>query len=206
MERRSAQTQSSNNLRQIALAMHNYYSAHKSFPLPASRGADGKPLLSWRVAILPYVEEKALYDQFHLDEPWDSPNNRPLADKMPAVYRLSATKNKESGRTNYLLPVGNGAGFTADKPTEIKDITDGTVNTVMIVEVDDDHAAIWTKPEDWQFDPQQPAKGLGQFFDGRFNAAFFDGGVRAISASIDQKTLKALFTRAAGDWPDPNLY
>lgn len=199
MERRSAQAQSSNNLKQIALAMHNYHSAHKGFPLPASLATDGKPLLSWRVAILPYLGEEDLYKKFHLDEPWDSPNNRPLADKMPSVYRLPITKNTEPGRTNYLLPVGNGAGFTADKPTEIKDITDGTSNTIMIIEVDDDHAVPWTKPDDWQFDPQQPAKGLGQFFDGRFNAAFFDGSVHSISAAIDPKTLKALFTRAGGE-------
>jgi prepilin-type processing-associated H-X9-DG protein len=199
IQRRGAQVQSANNLRQIALAMHNYHSAHKSFPLPASAGADGKPLLSWRVAILPYLGQEDLYKKFHLDEPWDSANNRPLVDKMPAEYRSPMTKNKEPGRTNYLLPVGNGAGFTSDKPTQTNEIADGMSNTVMIAEVDDDHAVPWTKPDDWQFDPQQPSRGLAQFFNGRFNAAFFDGSVHAISATLDPKSLKALFTRAAGD-------
>jgi hypothetical protein len=200
LERRSAITQSDHNLRQIGLAMQNYHSAHKHFPLPGSVSPQGKSLLSWRVEILPFVEELPLYKQFHLDEPWDSPNNRPLIDKMPAVYRLPISRNEEPGRTHYLLPVGNGAGFSADKPTEIKDITDGTSNTIMIVEVDDDHAAIWTKPDDWQFNPEQPSKGLGRFYDGGFIAAFFDGhNLLGIPASTDPKTLKALFTRAAGD-------
>jgi hypothetical protein len=199
IQRRGAQVQSSNNLRQIAVAMLNYHSAHKSFPLPASMSADGKPLLSWRVAILPYLGEERLYQQFHLDEPWDSPNNRPLLQNMPSVYRTPATKNKEPGRTNYLLPVGNGAGFTADKPTELKDITDGASNTIMVVEVDDDHAVPWTKPDDWQFDPQHPSSGLAQFINGRFNAALFDGSVRVVSKALDPNSLKALFTRAGGD-------
>ena len=199
LHRRSAMAQSDHNLRQIALAMQNYHSAHKHFPLPGSVSPQGKPLLSWRVEILPFVEQSPLYKEFHLDEPWDSPHNRTLISKMPDVYRLPASQNKEPGRTNYRLPVGNGAGFAADKPTEIKDITDGTSNTIMIVEVDDDHAAIWTKPDDWHFDPEDPAKGLGRFFGGNFNAAFFDGSVRAIPESTDPKILKTLFTRAAGD-------
>jgi hypothetical protein len=199
LERKSAMVRSSNNLKQIALAMHNYHSAHKHFPLPASLSPQATPLLSWRVAILPYLDENPLYQQFHLDEAWDSPHNRALIDKMPEIYRLPVSKNKEPGRTNYLLPVGNGAVFTADKPTEFKDITDGTSNTLMVIESDDDHAAIWTKPDDWQFDPQQPTQGLGRFYSGGFYAALCDGSVRLVPGTLDSKTLKALVTRAGGE-------
>jgi hypothetical protein len=202
IQRRGAQAQSTNNLRQIGLAMHNYEAAHKSLPLPASLGRDGKPLLSWRVALLPYLGEEELYKQFHLDEAWDSPNNRVLIDRMPSVYRSPMTKDKDPGRTNYLLPVGNGAGFSADKPTLFKDITDGTSNTIMIVEVNDDIGVPWTKPVDWQFDPQRPSKGLGNLFTGYFNAVFFDGHTGGIGVTINTKSLKALFTRAAGDIAD----
>ncbi|MBM4090163.1 MAG: DUF1559 domain-containing protein, partial [Planctomycetes bacterium] len=80
-------TSSSNNLKQIALAMHNYHDVYKKFPPRASLDANGKPLLSWRVHILPFVEEVALYEQFKLDEPWDSPHNSQLIDKMPRVYQ-----------------------------------------------------------------------------------------------------------------------
>ncbi|HEV3415676.1 MAG TPA: DUF1559 domain-containing protein [Pirellulales bacterium] len=199
LQRRSAMVKSINNLKQIALAMHGYHSTHKHFPLPASVSPQGTPLLSWRVAILPFIDERPLYQQFHLDEAWDSPHNRALIDKMPEIYRLPVSKNKEPGRTNYLLPVGNGAAFTTDKPTEFKDISDGTSNTIMVVESDDDHAAIWTKPDDWQFDPQQPTQGLGRFYSGGFYAALFDGSVRLVPGTIDPKTLKALVTRAGGE-------
>jgi hypothetical protein len=118
---------------------------------------------------------------------------------MPAIYQSPLSKNKEPGRTNYLLPVGNGAGFSADQPTSMRDISDGTSNTIMIVEADDDRAVIWTKPDDWQFDPNKPAQGLGHLSNGEFLAAFFDDHGQAISVSIDPKTLKALFTRAGGE-------
>lgn len=208
---------SMNKIRQIVLAMQTYEdhtaetgtpagkrSAH--FPLPSIKSRDGKPLLSWRVAILPYLQQKPLYDQFHLDEPWDSPHNRPLVDKMPEIYRSPLSKNKDPGLTNYLLPVGNGAGFSADQPTSYKDITDGTANTIAIVEADDDHAVVWTKPDDWQFDPNNPAQWLGHLKDGVFVAAFFDCHAQGISASIDPKVLKALFTRAGGEPIEPGSY
>ena len=192
---RAGRSQSTHNLMQLALAMHNYYDKYKQFPLPGSLGPDKKPLLSWRVHILPFVDEQKLYVQFHLNEPWDSPHNQTLIDKMPSIYRHPVSK-RGSGRTNYALPVGNGAGFAAETPTRIRDIPDGTSNTLMIVEVDDEHAVIWTKPEDWMFDPRDPIKGLGQFFEGGFNTALFDGSVRCISPTIAPDTLRLLFTRA----------
>jgi hypothetical protein len=192
---RATRQLSANHLKQLAIAMQNYHDTHKQFPLPGTLGPDKKPLLSWRVQILPFVEQMELYKQFKLDEPWDSAHNRTLIDKMPEVYRLPVSK-KGSGWTNYVLPVGNGAGFVADVPTVFKEIRDGTSNTIMIVEVDDEHAVIWTKPEDWSFDPQDPAKGLGQFFDGGRHIAFFDGSVRWIAPSLAPDTLRALFTRA----------
>ena len=81
--------QCTNNEKQIALALHNYHDQHNSFPPAFSQGKDGKPLLSWRVLILPFLDQQqALYDQFHLDEAWDSPHNRTLIAKMPAVLSL----------------------------------------------------------------------------------------------------------------------
>lgn len=97
------------------------------------------------------------------------------------------------------MPVGNGAAFSAERPTKLEDIKDGASKTIMVVEVDEQHAVIWTQPEDWPFDPQAPAKGLGRFFDRGFHAAFCDGSVRFLPKTIDEKTLKALFTRAGGE-------
>jgi hypothetical protein len=201
MQVAEARTSSVNNLKMIGLAMLNYENANKHFPLPAGRSADGKPLLSWRVHILPFLDQKALYQQFHLDEPWDSEHNRKLVDKMPAIYRLSISKSAP-GRTNYLLPVGNGAAFDADKPTEISEIKDGTSNTIMVIEVDDQHAAIWTEPDDLPFDPKDPTKGLGQFFNGGFNTTICDGSVRLIAwpkSPKEIKNLRLMFLRADGE-------
>jgi hypothetical protein len=120
---------------------------------------------------------------------------------MPSVYRLPLSKT-EYGRTNYLLPVGNGAMFDADKPIAFKDIRDGTSNTLMVVEADDQHAVVWTKPGDWPFDPKDPAKGLGRFFRGGFMTAVADGSVRWSGwpqSPKDIARLRARFTRAGSE-------
>jgi hypothetical protein len=189
---------SKDSLRQIALGMHNYHWANKHFPLPASHGPGGKPLLSWRVHLLPFMDQYSLFKQFHLNEPWDSPHNRTLIDKMPAVYRLPMAKT-ETGRTNYLLPVGNGAAFDADKPTAFTDIRDGTITTIMAIEVDDAQAVIWTKPDDWPFDPKDPIRGLGGLYGNGFYVVTCDGSVHFINLPKDAKAtanVRAMFTRA----------
>jgi prepilin-type processing-associated H-X9-DG protein len=195
----ACRTQSMNNLKQLALAMHNYHATYQHFPAAASHSPDGKPLLSWRVYLLPFLDQKPLFDRFHLDEPWDSPHNRTLIPQMPAVFRPSASK-AEKGKTNYLAPVGNGALYAspADEP-QIKQITDGTSNTIMLVEVDDRHAVTWTQPDDLAFSPKDPLSGIGNAYESGFNAAFCDGSVRFLNRSIDRKTLTALFTRAGGE-------
>jgi prepilin-type processing-associated H-X9-DG protein len=194
---------SMNNLKQIALAMHMYYDSQKHFPAPASYGADGKPLLSWRVYVLPYIEQKQLFDQFHLNEPWDSEHNKALIEKMPDVF-YSPKSQAEKGKTNYLVPVGNGALYSSNRDEPLaKDVKDGFANTIMVVEVDDQHAVTWTRPDDLAFDPKDPKKGIGSLYEGGFVAAFCDGHVQFLSGSIDAKTLAALFTRAGGEVPGP---
>jgi hypothetical protein len=181
--------------------MHNYYGANKHFPTIATARADGTPLLSWRVSILPYLDQAALYKEFHLDESWDSPHNLSLIDKMPSVYRHPLSK-AETGRTNYLLPVGNGAAFSTEKSTEFTDIKDGTSFTIMVVEADDQHAAIWTKPDDWAFDPADPTNGLSRYFESGFMVAFFDASVQPFpwpETPEALRQLRALVTCADGE-------
>jgi len=187
-------SRSANNLKQIALAMHNYYDVWKSFPPAAKCDQNGKPLLSWRVLILPYIEQQELFQQFHLDEPWDSPHNKTLIDKMPPVYRSPISKLADRTRTNYLLPVGPAAAFDGSKCVQFKDIRDGTSNTIMTLEVDDSQAVVWTKPDDLPFDPQDPLKGLGGLFEDGFQAGFMDGSVHFIRGTIKPEVLKALIT------------
>jgi type II secretory pathway pseudopilin PulG len=195
-------TTSTNNLRQILLALHNYHDSHKSFPAHANYSADGKPLLSWRVHILPFIEQQALYNQFHLDEPWDSEYNKKLLSTMPVQYiDPSSRLNPAEGRTHYLGVKGTGMAFTGtENGTALKAITDGTSNTLVVVQVNDDRAAPWTKPDDWEMDSQNPLAGLsGSMHPGIFIAGYADGSVRNISEGIDPTVFKALLTIGGGE-------
>jgi hypothetical protein len=187
------QAMSKNNLKQIGLAMHVYHDAKNSFPARASFDENGKPLLSWRVHLLPYLDEQALYDQFHLDEPWDSEHNKELIQHMPDVFK-NPNATSELPTTNYLLPVGEGHLFDADKSKRIRDVRDGTANTVMAVEANLDQSVVWTRPDDLNVDAKQPKKGLGAARERGFLAVFADGSVRLLGAKTDDKTIKALFT------------
>lgn len=148
-------TERANNLKQVGLALHNYHDAMGALPGSAIYSAQGKPLLSWRVAILPYIEQENLYRQFKLDEPWDGPNNVKLLDKMPKIYAPPASVKAEAGHT--FLQGFSGPGTIFDPTQDRKQgpgsmgvrlfaITDGTSNTAMVGE--SGKAVPWTKPED----------------------------------------------------------
>src|SRR5207248_1536085 len=146
-----------NNLKQIVLALHYYHDSHSKFPAQANYGSQGKPLLSWRVHILPFLGEEKLYKEFHLDEPWESAHNKQLIARMPAIYRCPSMKWSLKNKTTYLGLVNESAMFTGGpEGVPIKDVEDGTSNTIFIVDADDDHAVIWTKPEDLKYDPKNP--------------------------------------------------
>jgi prepilin-type processing-associated H-X9-DG protein len=191
-----------NNLKQIGLAFHNFHSQNNAFPPSYSRSIDGKPLLSWRVLILPFLGEKALFDQFHLDEPWDSPHNRTLISRMPAVFRCPVEKEAlaADGKTRYLTPRGAGTIMRGAEPVAIRTITDGTSNTILAIDAGDDHAVAWTQPADWEIDPDPGIEGVFKSHEpGGTNSLFADGSVRFIHATIAPLTLRALLTRAGGE-------
>lgn len=191
-----------NSFKHIALAMHNYADRNKAFPSQANYDAQGQPLLSWRVHILPYLEQGALYQRFHLDEPWDSEHNRKLIAEMPAVYMDpdSALKHMVSaGKTTYVFPVGKGTLHEGPEPKTFKDVIDGTSNTIMLVEVAPENAVIWTKPDDWEVDFADPWKGLHRSDRDWFTAGFWDGHVSIIPQSFSVKGLSGLLTPAGGE-------
>jgi prepilin-type processing-associated H-X9-DG protein len=198
--------QSVNNIKQIGLAFHNYHSVNDRFPPQAIADRDGKPLLSWRVAILPFVEQQGLFDEFKRDEPWDSPHNKSLLERMPTLYTIPGA-DAGPGMTFYRGFSGEGALFDPKVKlgVGIATVTDGTSNTLGIVEARE--AVPWTKPDaEIAFDatrkPQEAAqllKSLGGKFPGGFNALFLDGSVRFLKESINPLVVKALITRNGGE-------
>jgi hypothetical protein len=163
----AARTQAVNNLKQIALAMHNYHDQHKRLPHAAICDAAGKPLLSWRVALLPFVEEDRLYREFKLDEAWDSPHNLQLLERMPSVYRTPHRADLATQRniTFFQVVVGPGTAFEPGLVAELPaSFPNGLANTILIVEAG--NAVAWTKPEDVVLEADRPMPPLGGIFTG----------------------------------------
>jgi hypothetical protein len=198
--RAATQTQSFNNLKQFALAMHNYADQHQSFPPAVLYGPDGKTPYSWRVALLPYLEQGPLYEQYKKDEPWDSPNNKLVLAKMPAVFRDPGDP-ADSTFSSYYGITGPSTIFSGKEGIKILQIADGTSNTLMLVEAQRDIP--WTKPEDIPVAFAAPLPKLGGHYPDVFLAAFCDGAVRAISQNIDPKQMRKLIMPNDGepiDW------
>jgi Protein of unknown function (DUF1559) len=187
--------QSSNNLKQILLAMHNYESANGHFP--NNTVVDGKPGLSWRVHLLPYLEQDHLYKQFNLSEAWDSDTNKKLIAKLPKEYTPIRAKTKDEGMTFYRGFTGGGTVFESGLRLSIVAISDGSSNTIAVVEAGE--SCVWTKPDDLPFGEKKDLPKLGGLFDGAFHVGLCDGSVRKVKAKFDAATLKAMITRAGGE-------
>jgi hypothetical protein len=182
-----------NNLKQISLAMHNHHDQMRHLPVDI-KGPQGQPLLSWRVAILPYIEHDALYRQFRLNEPWNSPHNIKLVSKMPKTYALPGDAGSAAGGlTPYAVFNGAKALFGANPKPTIQGITDGSTNTIMVVE--SSRMATWSKPDDIAYAPNMNVKrSLRQTSGGGFNVAMASGEARTLKPTISEKTLHAAIT------------
>ncbi|MCI0457353.1 MAG: DUF1559 domain-containing protein [Gemmataceae bacterium] len=189
------------NLKEIGLAFHSYHNQFKKFPAAAIYSKDGKPLLSWRVAILPHLKQGELYGQFKLDEPWDSPHNKKLLEKMPEVYAPVRGKTKEPHSTYYQVFTGPGTLFEGARALKFSQIGDGASNTILVVEAGE--AVPWTKPADIRYYPKQDLPKLGGLFADGFNALFADVSVRWLGRGFDPPTLRLAITYNDGqpiDW------
>jgi hypothetical protein len=200
-----------NNLKQIGLAIHSYHDANKRLP-PAAfsslKNGDGKPLLSWRVAILPFIDQQPLYQQFDLDQPWDHPTNKKLIAKMPAVYMMPGVETKE-GMTHYRTLVGPDTmlqpvlapGGRLVTRYALGNIPDGTSNTIMVVEAKE--PTIWTKPDDLPYNPNGPLPKFGVYPDG-FHVLLGDASVRFLRSTISEQTLRNAITCSDGNVLGPD--
>jgi hypothetical protein len=146
--------------------MHNYAANHDGrLPPAASRDPEGRPLLSWRVLLLPYVEEEALYKEFHLDEPWDSPHNLALLPKMPRLYKAPDGTGNAPDTTFYQVLTGPDTPFgIAAGPRLREDFPKDLSGTILVAEAGE--AVPWTKPQDIEYDPDKPLPKLGGVFTG----------------------------------------
>jgi hypothetical protein len=195
-------------IEKIALAILEYESEHETFPPSAEhRNPNGKSNLSWRVHLLPYLGQQQLYSEFKLDEPWDSEHNGKLLVKMPDIYRslsnrLVESKNVRPGHTNVVAPVGEATIFGGLKPVAVRDIVDGTVNTILFVEVKPEYGVPWTAPSDYSFPINNPIEQLDIGADGKFIAAFADGSVRLLPSTLSKEKLIFMFKINDGNMID----
>jgi hypothetical protein len=212
-----------NNLRELAIAMHNYNDTFGSLPPAVIYDEDGKPLHSWRVLLLPYLEQNALFQQLRLSEPWDSPHNEPLLAWMPKVFAEPGGEGMAGILTRYQVFVGPGAPFECVTTPQLQPyrfagaagklfvkssppripatFVDGLANTILIAEAAE--AVPWAKPADLAFTANGPLPKLGTPSAGYFNAAMGDGSVWRFRKEIDEPTLRALITPNGGEITPP---
>lgn len=192
-------SQATNNLKQLALAMHNYHDVYGAFPPAVLYGPDGKTPYSWRVALLPYLDGAPLYEQYKRDEAWDSSNNKKVLAKMPPFFR-DPNDPADSTFSSYYALTGPTTIFFDKEGAKIAQIRDGTSSTLMFVEAKRDIP--WTKPEDIPYDNDKPLPKLGGHYAEGFIAAFCDGSVRFILQNVDPMLLRSIITRDGGELVD----
>lgn len=201
-------SESTKNLKRIGLAMFSYHDTHGSFPPPVLFSEDGTPY-SWRVAILPFLEQTegpSLYELYHFDEPWDGPNNRKLLERMPDVYDVPGSDNDPTHADVFAFMGPRTLMGMPGEGTRLQEIRDGSSNSLMVVE--SKRAIAWTTPQDipFEIDDTDPLADLGGFWPDGFQAVFGDGSVRFIKDSIDPVTLRALVTKDGGEVVSSDRY
>lgn len=194
--------QLANNMKQVALSLHNYASAYGRLPPQSLVDAGGKRLFSWRVLVLPFLEQMALYEKFNFDEPWDSAHNLEVAKTIPGTFSMPNQSVDENGvpKTQILAPMTKRSVFgRPGEAVDFRDITDGTSNTIWFVFAPETAAVPWTKPEDLVVDEKNPAAAIVAANAKEFLIARVDGFVQHIPATVKPEILNALITIDGGE-------
>ena len=198
----------SNNLHNIVLALQQYHTDHGSYPPPFIADASGKPLHSWRVLLLPYLEQKAIHRQYRFDEPWDGPNNRKLHNNVLKCFCCPADENAyRNAETSYVVVTGPKTPWRgANSFFRDADILDGLSNTILLVEIANS-GIHWMEPRDLHIN-QMPmtinaarVQGISSHHPGGALAADAAGGIRFLTNDTSPQTLRALLTAVGKEPP-----
>ena len=197
------------NMKQIGFAMQMYHTKFGHYPPAFVADKDGKPMHSWRVLLLPYLGEQALYDQYNMNEPWNSPHNMALANRMPAVYRCPSGAKSATNITSYAMLVGPNAISTGPKGRSNTEITDGLANTIMVVETDGNNIN-WLSPSDLDVETkafdltENDGKEISSQHPSAANVLFADGSVRILTKGSDPDNIKAMTTINGAEQTTPD--
>lgn len=196
--------QSTNHLKQIGLAFHNYHDVYGSFPPAYHVDEEGRRTLSWRMAILPFIEQQNIFDMYNANEPWDSVVNQRVANVVIPTYKNPADSTGAPNETSYMVITGPGTLFEEGVGVKFQDLIDGASNTIMAVEVVGTGVK-WSEPKDLDINTMifkinaGGANAIGSPFPGGANVLMADGSVRFLSNDTLEQTLRAMVTRAGGE-------
>lgn len=194
----------SNNMRNLSLALHAYHDRHGSFPPAYLVDAEGKPMHSWRVLILPYLGHRNLYHKYNFKEPWNGPNNSRLTDQMPSVFHCPSSQ-AGPGVANYVAVVGPETAWPGAREISLHEITDGAKQTILLVEIDEPDFH-WLEPRDLPVqqallgvNPIGELDSISNRHSAGANVFFCDGSSGFLHNKIRPDVLNALLTLAGGE-------
>jgi prepilin-type processing-associated H-X9-DG protein len=195
-------TECKNNLKQLALAMHFYHDTYRSFPPAYVADKNGRPMHSWRVLLLPFLDRPDLYKRYRFDEPWDGPHNRMLAANMPSIFRCPADPGPETN-TSYFVVVGPRTIFPGAASVGIRDISDGTTTTILLAEAAES-GVNWLEPRDLTHEEAlrginaKTGFGVSSHHHGGAMVVFADGHAQFLSDDTSVDKLRLFLERNDG--------
>ena len=198
-----------NNLKNLSLALLAYHDAQGMFPPAYIADENGRPMHSWRVLILPYLDRQDIWMIYRMNEPWDGPNNRKLADIDLEVFKCPSDTETPTTMTNYVAVVGPNTAWPGTQQISLKDLSDGVGQTILLVEVANS-GIHWMEPRDLYVAQMAPdinptaGQGISSFHPGCALVSFADGHTEVLRTTVSSEELRAMLTRSGNEAVDAN--